>query len=112
MTGMSDDVIIKNEVMNDGMTLHLYFSQMFGKYVAYGFSAYVACGKCPSIDGRPFLSYSAHFQMPKVRVNRRSLKVLKRKLAVLVDEAGCMRLHDSEPIDEDEYEEWANMLRG
>jgi hypothetical protein len=109
---MSDDVIIKNEVMNDGMTLHLYFSQMFGEYVAYGFSAYVACGQCPSIDSRPFLSYSAHFQMPKVRVDGRSLKVLKRKLAVLVDEAGYMRLHDSEPIDEDEYEEWANMLRG
>ena len=58
---MSDDVIIKNEVMNDGMTLHLYFSQMFGEFVAYGFSAYIACGQCPSIDARPFLSYSAHF---------------------------------------------------
>jgi hypothetical protein len=50
--------------------------------------------------------------MPKVRVDGKSLKVLKRKLAVLVDEAGYMQLHDSEPIDEDEYEEWANMLRG
>lgn len=39
---ITKDLIIQNEVQNDGKTIHLYFNTEIGLYVAYGFSAFFA----------------------------------------------------------------------
>lgn len=36
------ELIIQNELDNDGKTIHLYFNPEIGLYVAYGFSAFFA----------------------------------------------------------------------
>ena len=35
--------ISRNEIFNDGKTIHLYFNGMIGLYVAYGISAFLLC---------------------------------------------------------------------
>ena len=53
------EIITKNEVLNDGKTIHLYFNSMVGLYVAYGVSAYLLCKHA---HAKP--SYSEEMLMP------------------------------------------------
>ena len=39
---MNQEIIIANEVQNDGKTIHLYFNPEVGFYLAFGFSAFFA----------------------------------------------------------------------
>ena len=110
---MSEDVIVKNEIMDDGKTVHLYFSDMYQEYVAYGFSAYIACESDPTIVAKPLISYSTHFQMPEVRIDEANLQTLRH---VLLEESTTDSQHlcfsCSSPLDETKYESWAHCLRG
>lgn len=38
---VSEELIVKNEILNDGGEMHLYYSKMYETYVAYGYSAFV-----------------------------------------------------------------------
>ena len=42
----SDAYILRNELLNDGCSIYLYFSRMYEEYVAYGYSAFVAVENC------------------------------------------------------------------
>ena len=39
---VSGDVVVKNEVMNDAGSIHIYYSEKYKEFVAYGFSAFQA----------------------------------------------------------------------
>lgn len=39
---VSEDVIVKNEFLNDGKSIHIYSSRKFNGFVAFGFSAFLA----------------------------------------------------------------------
>ena len=43
---MSEELIVKNEILNDGGEMHLYYSRMYEAYVAYGYSAFVVVQNC------------------------------------------------------------------
>ena len=109
---MSTDEIIKNEVMNDGSLVHLYYSKMYEEYVAYGYSAYITKEVVPDIVPRHLESYSTEFQMPMVRVNESVLKRLKEVLLLKADEPGYLQLFNPLALDERQYSEWASSLRG
>ncbi len=53
------DLIVSNEVQNDGATIHLYFDSAIGLYVAYGFSAFFTAHIVDVIT-----AFSEDFQMP------------------------------------------------
>lgn len=38
---VSEELIVRNEILNDGGEMHLYFSKMYEEYLAYGYSAFV-----------------------------------------------------------------------
>ena len=53
------DLITLNEVQNDGKTIHLYFNQEVGLYVAYGCSAF-----CAAHIVNIIAAFSEDMQMP------------------------------------------------
>lgn len=66
---MSEDIITINEVMNDGWAIHLYYSEMYKEYVAYGLSAYISCQRNCNIEAMPYVSYSSDLQMLLIWIN-------------------------------------------
>ena len=66
------DLITMNEVMNDGKTIHLYFNQEVGLYVAYGFSAFFAAHIVDIIA-----SFSEDMQMPVALLKKPEVSELR-----------------------------------
>lgn len=111
----SDAFILRNELLNDGCSIFLYFSRMYEKYVAYGYSAFVAVENCMPANEALKESYSANFQMPMVKVNRDQLALLRTKGLVMEDSSAdesYLHIQSFIPFDERKYEEWAHTLRG
>lgn len=101
-----NDVITRNEVLNDGRSVHLYFNGLVGLYACYGVSAFLACrlsGASPS--------YSSEMQMPVAVLNadRCGRLVLQGTLVRDVRGYRCVRV--SSPVSDDEYAAWACRLR-
>ena len=107
-----DELIVKNEIMNDGGEMHLYFSKMYEEYLAYGYSAFVVVQNCMPTD--MFADYSEELQMPMVKVNPEQLSSIKSKGIIVKEiiEEGYLHIQSHIPFDERKYSEWAQMLRG
>lgn len=98
--------IVKNELLNNGQTIHLYFNGMIGLYVAYGISAYLLCKYAKA---KP--SYSEDMQMPVAVINAEHYEVLKKKLGLSKNRSNYRCLIVDETADMDEYSDWAGQLR-
>lgn len=98
--------ITKNEIFNDGKTIHLYFNGMIGLYVAYGVSAFLLCKYAKA---KP--SYSEDMQLPVAVINAEHYEELKAQLGLSKDMSGYRCLVADEAADMDEYDEWAGALR-
>ena len=111
---MTDDVIVKNEVLNDGRTVHLYYSEMYKEYVAYGFSAYIAKNVEPKlgVGARPYISYSKSMQMPMLCVNEDNLRSLQAQMVMLENNKKYICLQGEYRLDEEKYSKWASFIRG
>lgn len=107
-----DELIVKNEIMNDGGEMHLYFSKMYEEYLAYGYSAFVAVENCMPTE--MFADYSEELQMPMVKVNPEQMALIKSKGLIVEDDTddGYLHIRSFIPFDEKKYSEWAQMLRG
>lgn len=99
--------ISKNEIFNDGKTIHLYFNGMIGLYVAYGISAFLLCKYTAA---KP--SYSDNMQMPVAVINVEHYEELMNRIGLSrsVSNYRCMAVDVA--ADMDEYVEWASQLRG
>lgn len=105
-TTMTTESITENEVLNDGKTIHLYFNGLIGLYTAYGISSFLL-----SKETTVSPSYSESLQMPVVMVNSSHLNELKKRLTVVYEGKGYCCMVMADPIDDDQYEEWASQLR-
>ena len=103
---MTDD-ITRNEVFNDGKTIHLYFNDMIGLYVAYGISAFQLC-KYAHINP----SYSEEMQMPVVVIDSEHFEKLNGQIGLSKNVGNYRCLAVDKEADMDEYSEWASQLRG
>ena len=92
--------------MNGGSSIHLYYDKMYGAYVAYGYSAFIALYLCKLAEEPLKASYSLPFQMPVVSINRYQIGILREKGILLTSS-----LQSSVEVDMQGYEEWANFLR-
>ena len=101
------EIVTKNEVLNDGKTIHLYFNGLIGLYAAYGFSAYLL-----SKEMNTKVSYSEDMQMPVVVINSAHLDDVKKNLKVDAHSKGYYRLIVDKALNENEYSEWADQVRG
>ena len=98
--------ITRNEILNDGRTIHLYFNGMIGLYVAYGISAYLLC-RCTK--AKP--SYSEEMQMPVAVINAEHYEELSKTIGLSKKMGSYRRLEVAEAYDENDYDEWAGRLR-
>jgi len=99
--------ITRNEILNDGRTIHLYFNGMIGLYVAYGISAYLL-----SKETKVAPSYSVDLQMPVAVINTGHYDLLTQRLEVQKKVENYRCLKTSVAYDEEAYSEWAGALRG
>lgn len=98
--------IARNEILNDGKTIHLYFNGMIGLYVAYGISAFLLCKNAAA---KP--SYSDDMQMPVAVINAEHYEELTNRISLSKDAGNYRCLVVETPADMDEYKEWASQLR-
>ena len=101
-----NEFITINEVNNDGKSIYLYFNGLIGLYAAYGFSAYLL-----SKNTEVKVSYSDNMQMPVVVINSTHLDEIKKKLVVKEHRHGFYCLAVDEPLNEDDYSDWAESAR-
>jgi hypothetical protein len=99
--------ISRNEIFNDGKTIHLYFNGMIGLYVAYGISAFLLYQYA---QAKP--SYSDEMQMPVAVINAEHYEALAKQLGLSKNVSGYRCLKTEVPIDMEAYSAWAEELRG
>ena len=100
---MNKELITKNEVDNDGKTVHLYFNTEIGLYVAFGFSAFFAAHIVDVIT-----AYSEDMHMP-VALMRKS-DVTELRLSTVKhqhDYHEYYHLELKQEIPLDDYQRWA-----
>ena len=101
---MNKELITRNEVENDGKTIHLYFNTEVGLYVAFGFSAFFAAHIVDVIT-----AYSEDMHMPvalmrKADVTELRLSTVKHQH----DYHQYYHLELKQEIPLDNYQRWAN----
>ena len=72
------NIIIEKESVNDGQTIHLFYDDMVGMYLAFGLSAYYS-----TMVVEPFLSYSDAMNMPVAMLDRLQIKFLRQSMTKL-----------------------------
>lgn len=75
---MDIDLIKQQEEVNDGQTIHLFYDEMVGVYLAFGFSAYYS-----TMVVEPFISYSNALEMPVALLDRLQIKFLRQSVTKL-----------------------------
>ena len=70
---MDKELITKNEVENDGKTIHLYFNTEVGLYMAFGFSAFFASHIVDVIT-----AFSEDLQMPVALMRKPDVEELRQ----------------------------------
>ena len=101
-----NEKITKNEVENNGRTIHLYYNPEVGFWTAYGFSAFFATH---IITGKT--SYSEEYQMPVVLMNRDDVNELKLSTTKLQHEQHqYYELRMRNEIALDGYQRWLERI--
>lgn len=101
-----NEIITRNEVFNDGKTIHLYFNGLVGLYAAYGVSAFLL-SRMTEVSA----TYSVDMQMPVVVLNSTHYELIKQQLEVVKEVSNYRCLKVKEPYDENAYSDWASQLR-
>jgi len=104
---MNKDIIIKNEVENDGKTIHLYYNPEVGLYIAYGFSAFFV-----SHIVEVLTVFNEAMQMPVALVCKPEVGVLRLSCTVHEHEPNTYyRLGLWQELPLADYTRWANSLK-
>ena len=101
-----NEIITRNEVFNDGKTIHLYFNGLVGLYAAYGVSAFLL-SRMTEVSA----AYSVDMQMPVVVLNSTHYELIKQQLEVVKEVSNYRCLKVKEPYDENAHSDWASQLR-
>lgn len=103
LIAMNKEIITKNEVQNDGKTIHLYFNSEVGLYVAYGFSAFFTAHIVDVIA-----AFSEDLEMPIVLLRKSDVTELRQSTFKQQHDYHryyCLRLKHELPLDD--YSRWA-----
>ena len=110
---VSGDVVVKNEVMNDAGSIHIYYSEKYKEFVAYGFSAFQAMTTLKNAGVELQQEYSTEFQMPMVIISKGQLETIMKEGIMLQGTIEGKYYHVQSFIimNEDAYDDWAGFLR-
>ena len=96
-----------NEVGNNGKTVYLYYDELAGLYLAFGFSAFYTM-----MVVEPHVSYSEVLQMPVALLRRDHILNLRQSLKKLEHvEKQFYRFEMKTVVGEEGYDEWACKVR-
>lgn len=111
---ISEDVIVKNEFLNDNRSIFAYYSEMYHRFVAYGISAYLSMMVCKAIGIVLEEEYSKDMQMPMVIIDQQKMETIQYECVMLQDskEGSFYHLLCNQIAEEWDYFEWAQWLRG
>lgn len=104
---MEINMITLQEVGNDGKTIHLYYDDLAGLYLAFGLSAYYT-----TLVAEPYMSYSEEMQMPVALLRREHILLLRQGLKKV--EHTPKRYYHFEMrqlVGEAGYQRWAEKIR-
>lgn len=103
---MDKELILQQEAANDGQTIHLYFDDMIGMYVAYGLSAYYA-----DMVTTPIISFSPAIGKPAALLSRGNVVYLRQGLTkVDHTQKTYYRFRMREKIGDAGYKRWENKI--
>ena len=101
------DIIINNEVQNDGSNIHLYFNKEVGLYVAYGFSAFFVSHLVDVL-----LAFSEELEMPVALLRKPDVMDLRLSTTKRQhDYHKYYRLELKHVLPLDDYSRWANSMK-
>ncbi len=111
---ISEDVIVKNEFLNDNRSIYTYYSEMYHGFVSYGISAYLSMMVCKAVGVVLEEEYSIDMQMPMVIIDKLKMEAIKYECVKLQDsiEGAFYHLLCNQMVDERKYDDWAQWLRG
>ena len=72
---MDIELVKQLETANDGQTIHLFFDEMVGVYLAFGLSAYYT-----TMVVTPYVSFSEALQMPVALLRKGHINSLRQKV--------------------------------
>lgn len=75
---MNLEVIKQLETANDGQTIHLFYDEMIGLYLAYGLSAYYT-----TMVLTPNITFSDALMMPVVLLDKSQIRFLRQSMMKL-----------------------------
>lgn len=106
---VSGDVIVKNEFLNNGGSIHIYYSEKYKEFVAFGFSAFQAMRTIKAKE----LTLRQDFQMPMVIISKGQLEVILKAGVALKGtvEGKYYQVRSFVAMDEHAYGDWAEFLR-
>ncbi len=110
---VSEDVIVKYEFLNDGGSIHIYYSEKYNEFVAFGFSAFQAMRTMKAKEITLRQDYSDEFQMPMVIISKGQLEKMKHGSVTLQGtvEGKYYHLQSFILMNEEAYDKWAEFLR-
>ncbi len=110
----SDDFIVKNEFLNDGGSIHIYYLEKYKDFVAFGFSAFMVMRALKTKEISVQQGYSKELQMPMVIIGKKEMEVIMRDGVIKQGtvEGKYYHLQSFIRLDEAAYDEWAKWLRG
>ena len=104
---MDKELITRNELENDGKTIHLYFNTEIGLYVAFGFSAFFASHIVDVIT-----AFSEELRMPVALMRKPDVTELRLSTIKHVhDYHEYYRLELKHELALDDYVRWGNSVK-
>ena len=99
---MDKELILQQEAANDGQTIHLYFDEMVGLYLAFGLSAYYT-----DMVTDPILSYSESLGKPVALLGKQQVLYLRQGLTKEKHQRSTYyRFRMRQPVGEAGYKRW------
>lgn len=105
---MDIELIKQHETANDGQTIHLFYDDMVGVYLAFGLSAYYS-----TMVVEPCISYSDALKMPVALLDRFQIKFLRQSVTKLEHQPqSYYRFQLRTKVGEAGYERWCKETFG
>lgn len=99
---MDIELIKQQEAASDGQTIHLFYDETIGLYLAFGLSAYYS-----TMVVDPYMSYSYALNMPVALLNRSCINYLRQSMTKVEHQQKsyyCFRLRTK--VGEAGYKRW------
>lgn len=103
---MDLELVRQLETANDGQSIHLFFDETVGVYMAFGLSAYYS-----TMVVTPYLSFSEALQMPVALLRKGHVNAVRQSMTILEHTPYSYYLfHMRQKVGDAGYERWMSQV--